>query len=382
MIPAVRLALLLACLLPVAAGANPTGGTVTSGSATISSSGSTLNVTTSTSGTVINWNSFSIGAGETTNIVQPSAASATLNRVTGGVSSSISGLLQSNGHVFLVNPNGIVFGSSGSVNAAGFVASTLDIADADFLSGNYRFTANGAAGSIVNNGSLVATTSYLALVAPNIQSTTPLAVPPGGLALVAGDPATLSISGGILTNATAGSNVTGTISVSSISVGQSGSVFIVLGSSSGTGGICGTTTGISAGGCGSGGSILPQPAALPLPTLVSGSGGTVTGSGTTMTVTQTSTTGSINFGSFTTGGSTTLNFAAPSSSSATLHNTGSANVYGALTSSGTTLNSTGSGTVLISIAGAGTPTGANTTALQGNQSAGVALNLEKKELAF
>jgi hypothetical protein len=166
------------------------------------------------------------------------------------------------------------------------------------------------------------------------------------------------------------------------SVGQSGSVFIVLGSSSGTGGICGTTTGISAGGCGSGGSILPQPAALPLPTLVSGSGGTVTGSGTTMTVTQTSTTGSINFGSFTTGGSTTLNFAAPSSSSATLHNTGSANVYGALTSSGTTLNSTGSGTVLISIAGAGTPTGANTTALQGNQSAGVALNLEKKELAF
>src|SRR4051794_30751192 len=135
MISPMRLALLIGALFPLAAGANPTGGTVTSGSATISSSGSTVTVNTGTGGTIINWNAFSIAAGETTRINQPSSASVTLNRVTGPSSSSINGSLQSNGQVFLTNPNGIVIGSSAQINVAGFVASTLDISDSDFLAG-------------------------------------------------------------------------------------------------------------------------------------------------------------------------------------------------------------------------------------------------------
>lgn len=363
-----RLAL-IACLFPLAAAANPTGGTVTSGSATISSAGSTVTVNTSTSGTVINWNSFSIGAGETTRFNQPSASSATLNRVTGASSSAINGSLQSNGQVFLVNPNGIVFGSTASVNVAGFVASTLDIADGDFLSGNYHFTASGTPGAIVNDGSIVATTSYLALIAPNISSTTPLTVPPGGLALAAGASVTLTAPGGFLTNATAGSSIPGsTISVSSIdSVAGSGPVFIVTGSSSSLpgGGICATTLGgVSSGGCGSGGSAVPPLFIVPGPGTIVGGGMTLgqsTGSGViTTTSFNSSTTGSL---VTTGGGATTLGASG-----------GGITITGTLTTSGASTSSITAAT--------SAPAGAGAATFQAGQAAGVALNLEKKELSF
>ena len=61
--------------------ANPTDGVVASGAATITSSGSTLNVVQSTDKAVIDWRGFDIGAGETTAFYQPSSSSVTLNRV-------------------------------------------------------------------------------------------------------------------------------------------------------------------------------------------------------------------------------------------------------------------------------------------------------------
>ena len=47
---------------------------------------------------IIHWQDFSIGAGELTNFIQPSASSAVLNRVVGGNLSEIYGTLRSNGH--------------------------------------------------------------------------------------------------------------------------------------------------------------------------------------------------------------------------------------------------------------------------------------------
>lgn len=83
---------------------------------------------------IVNWNAFSLAAGNTLNINQQmGAASVMLNRVvgTGGVieQSVISGALSANGHVFVVNPSGVLFGSGAQVNVGGLVASTLDIAD-------------------------------------------------------------------------------------------------------------------------------------------------------------------------------------------------------------------------------------------------------------
>jgi filamentous hemagglutinin family protein len=111
--------------------ANPTGGVVTSGQATIQQNGNTLQVTTTTPSTTINWQNFSIGAGETTNITQPNASSVTLNQVMTQSPSQIFGSLTSNGQVFLINPNGVVFGAGAQVNTAalnitaGFVSFAL-----------------------------------------------------------------------------------------------------------------------------------------------------------------------------------------------------------------------------------------------------------------
>src|SRR5262245_56908107 len=109
---------------PSSSKANPLGEQVAAGSATFNRDGSTLNVTTSDRA-VINWQDFSIGAGELTRFLQPNASSAVLNRVVSGNPSSILGSLQANGQVYLVNPNGILVGAGAQIDCHSFVASTL-----------------------------------------------------------------------------------------------------------------------------------------------------------------------------------------------------------------------------------------------------------------
>jgi filamentous hemagglutinin family protein len=89
--------------------ANPTGMTVASGSAIAQSSGSQLTITTSQSA-FLNWQSFNIGAGETTIFNQPSASSIVVNNIHDANASQIYGSLQANGIVVLMNPNGFYFG--------------------------------------------------------------------------------------------------------------------------------------------------------------------------------------------------------------------------------------------------------------------------------
>ena len=131
------LAALITCHL-MAHATQPSGATVVNGSATINTFRDGVQVINSP-GAIINWDSFSVGAGQTARFDQLTANSAVLNRVTGGRSSEIFGTLQSNGRVFLINPNGILFGNGSRVDTAGLVASTLDISNEDFLAGQYRF---------------------------------------------------------------------------------------------------------------------------------------------------------------------------------------------------------------------------------------------------
>jgi len=152
----------------------PSGGTVAQGSATITQTSPSLQtIGVATSRAVINWDSFSIGAGNTVQFVQPNSSAIVLNRVTGGSASSILGNLTANGQVFLVNPNGIFFGSSARVDVAGLVASTMDIADADFMAGVHRFARpSGVAGaSVVNEGVINAVDGgYVALLGNTVTN--------------------------------------------------------------------------------------------------------------------------------------------------------------------------------------------------------------------
>ena len=184
---------LVASVLSTAAFANPTGGTVVSGDASIvQTSPSTLTVTNSP-GAILNWQSFSIAVGETTKFVQQSSTSAVLNRVVGQDPSQILGTLQSNGRVYLINPNGIIFGQGAVIDVAGLIASTLNIKDADFLAGQLKFEAGPTAGSIVNDGVIRAgNRGEVFLIAPEIRNNGTIEVENGQIVLAAGRKVTIT----------------------------------------------------------------------------------------------------------------------------------------------------------------------------------------------
>jgi filamentous hemagglutinin family protein len=181
---------------------NPTGGTVSSGSASFASSGNTLTITNSANA-IINWQNFSIGVNEITRFLQSSPSSAVLNRVVGsnGVipQSVIDGVLSSNGRIFLLNSSGIVIGATGRIDVAGFVASSLNLSDEDFLNGRLRFTETPGAGGVSNAG-VIDTTSggpggRVFLVGPDVQNSGIIRSPQGEIVLAAGRSVELASEG-------------------------------------------------------------------------------------------------------------------------------------------------------------------------------------------
>lgn len=166
--------------------ANPVGPTVVNGTASITQQGSTLTITNS-NGAIINWQGFSIGANETTRFVQPSTTSSVLNRVVTSDPSVLLGTMQSNGRVFLINPAGIMVGAGAQINVAGFVASSLQLSDQDFLAGKLNFAATPNAGSVTNAGAITTPTGgSVYLVAPQVENSGTITTPGGETILAAG----------------------------------------------------------------------------------------------------------------------------------------------------------------------------------------------------
>jgi filamentous hemagglutinin family protein len=195
----------LSASLMLALGANvyalPPTGKVTAGAATITSGPGTLVINQNTQNVVINWQSFNIAAGESVQFVQPDSNSVALNRVVGTDPSSILGNLSANGKVFLVNPNGILFGKGASVNVGGLVGSTLGISDQDFMAGRYKFD-GGDAGAVLNQGAIKADGGYVALLGSSVGNQGAITANRGTVALAAGKAITLDVLGGQLLNVT------------------------------------------------------------------------------------------------------------------------------------------------------------------------------------
>ncbi len=174
---------------------NPDGEQVVAGGATFDRSGNQLTINQSTSQVVIQWNGFSIGAGEVTRFVQPSSDSMALNRVMGGDPSQIYGTLRSNGQVLVINPNGIIVGSGGRIETGGFVASTLNLTNEAFLAkGDWNFTGNSTA-SIVNDGTISAIGGDVFLFAQKVENRGTISAPNGTVGLAAGTDLFLAQSG-------------------------------------------------------------------------------------------------------------------------------------------------------------------------------------------
>ena len=189
-------------LLPFAvasAFAGPNGAHVVGGAATVQGQGTgNVVVNQSSQNAIINWQTFNIGSGETTKILMPNSSSTQLDRVTGGQGpSQILGTLYSNGKIFLVNPDGILFGMGASINVGSLLATTNNITNKNFMAGRYQFTIPGNPNaSIVNMGSITAQTGgFAALVAPGVRNTGTITAKLGTIALASGNAFTLDMYG-------------------------------------------------------------------------------------------------------------------------------------------------------------------------------------------
>src|SRR5471030_1659360 len=179
-------AVVAACFIS-AAQANPAAPQVVAGQASFNQQGNLFSIT-NTPNTIINWQSFSIGANDITRFIQQSSDSKVLNRITGQDPSQILGALQSNGKVFLINPNGVMFGAGSRVDVNGLVASSLNLSDADFLAGKNNFVGNASAGKVSNQGTITTPGGgQVFLIAPNVDNSGIITSPNGEIILAAGE---------------------------------------------------------------------------------------------------------------------------------------------------------------------------------------------------
>src|SRR5450830_1025379 len=190
--------------------AGPAGGTVVAGQATINGAPGSTVIKQGSQNAVINWANFNINKGESVQFVQPNSNAVALNRVLGSDGTTILGNLSANGKVFIVNPNGVLFGQGASVNTAGLVASTLDINNADFMSGKYQFSGNGS-GKVLNQGSISAPGGYVALLGANVSNEGTIQARLGSVALAAGRAITLDVAGDGLLNVAVNAGAVGAL---------------------------------------------------------------------------------------------------------------------------------------------------------------------------
>lgn len=171
---------------PVLAQTLPTGPSVAAGAVSIATpSGTSVIINQTSRNAVVNWNSFSIGAGNSVAINNGSGAM--LNRVTGNIPSRIDGSLTATGSVYLVNPAGVAVGPGGKVATGGsFTASTLDIPDAAFLKDGEKSFSGTSKATVTNAGSIGALGGDVALIAREVSNTGTLTAPNGTVGLAAG----------------------------------------------------------------------------------------------------------------------------------------------------------------------------------------------------
>jgi filamentous hemagglutinin family protein len=174
--------------------ASPTGGTVVGGAGTITQSGVTTDIYQASSSMAIDWSSYDLSSDEIVNYYQPDSNSLSLNRILSNDPSQINGQINANGHIILVNPNGLFFGDNASVNVGGLIASGLDISPDDFMNGNYLFNeVLGTNGTVINTGLInAATGGNVTLLGKQVQNQGVISANLGAVNMAAGKQAVLT----------------------------------------------------------------------------------------------------------------------------------------------------------------------------------------------
>lgn len=167
--------------------ANPTGEQVVGGAATFQRGGNKLTVNQTTDRVAINWQSFSIGAGEHTHFNMPSAASVALNRVLGGNPSDIRGTLTGQGMIIVANPFGISTAPGSLIKTGSFIGTTRDINPDEFMNADFSRGINlhgDSTAPILNAGTITAEKGDVFLIAQKVENRGTISAPNGTAALV------------------------------------------------------------------------------------------------------------------------------------------------------------------------------------------------------
>lgn len=176
--------------------AMPEGGVVRSGSGSVTQNGKEMTIRQDSGRLAMDWTGFSVGRDETVRFQQPGKDALALNRVTGNQQSVIDGSLLSNGHVLLVNPNGVVIGKNASIDVGGLVASTAQVKDnfmKEFGNSTGAFRLGGISdGKIINEGTIQAEGGLVALHAAKVENSGTISNTGGSAVLAAADTLTLT----------------------------------------------------------------------------------------------------------------------------------------------------------------------------------------------
>jgi len=173
---------------------------VSSGTVTSASSRTQTTVTQTSARAVINWSNLSVASGDTLEFVQPNSSSITLNRVVGPsgggpiAQTQINGTVNANGQVWILNPSGVLVGGNGRVNVAGFLASTLGIADADFNAATDAFNLSGDNSTLIENRGIITASGYAVLAGHRVENSGTVQAQLGTVALGSGRAMSLSFS--------------------------------------------------------------------------------------------------------------------------------------------------------------------------------------------
>lgn len=176
--------------------AMPEGGVIRSGEGAVSQNGREMTIRQDSGRLAMDWTNFNVGKDETVRFQQPGKDALALNRVTGNQQSVIDGSLLSNGHVLLVNPNGVVIGKNASIDVGGLVASTAHVKDnfmKDFGNSTGAFTLGGVSdGKIINEGTINAEGGLVALHAAKVENSGTIKSNGGSVLMAAADTLTLT----------------------------------------------------------------------------------------------------------------------------------------------------------------------------------------------
>lgn len=173
---------LLSCSVALA---SPEYASTVAGNVSLSQKPQLLEVTASDRA-IVEWNRFSIDAGETVRFIQPTSNAAVLNRVVGQELSQIFGTLEGNGAVYLINPRGILVGETGVIDTAAFLASTLDCSNRDFLDGIDLSLQGDSDAPLTHLGTIRTKAGDVILVSHRIDHQGPISAPQGSVSLNAG----------------------------------------------------------------------------------------------------------------------------------------------------------------------------------------------------